>query len=582
MSPSSDRRPALVSALGLGALTMLVLSLEGWLWHVRGARFPGLSDYFFARQDMWVLDLQALALAGLAAWAWKSRQSSRAMGPPASHGAFIAAGILLAVLAGWLGRSLVFHGYSPSRDEVMVELAGAYLAQGRVGWPIPAEWLPFSRALMPEFYSPYGADTHWTSIYLPVHAAIRALFIRLGSADLAAPVTLGVGLVALWHVARKLMPDRRDAVLVTMVMALTSAQLVATAMTPYAMTSHFAFNMLWLAFVLRGDRLGHALAAIVALLAAGLHQWHFPLLFIGPFILWMAAKRRWGAAAFHAAVALAMMIVWARLWPMVLIDLVGAPPPSDAHRTNGILDKLTSLFGRLDQWEPLLNIARLVAWNNLLLLPLAALSLRAVRWRALLREVPIVLPLGLGVLGGLALSLYQGYGWGFRYMHGQIGALCLLAGLGWRAAVPQGSPQRLLIGASAVLALLSGIWLLQDSERYVRGYARTMAAIRAADADVVLVDMRGGYYMTDLARFDQGQFSRPAVMALQMLSRAQLDRLCATTTVAIMDRSQFWPLGVHPVTPNFRGSETIAMRRDHLAAIGCGRPVIASPAGAHS
>jgi hypothetical protein len=580
MFPSSERPRALVAALGLGALAALALSLGGWLWHIRNARFRGVAEYFFARQDMWVLDLQALALVGLAAWAWKLWYSRRSTARPASGSGYISVGILLAVLAAWLGRSLVFHGYSPSRDEVMVELAGAYLAQGQVGWPIPAEWLPFRRALMPEFYSPYGANTHWTSVYLPVHSAIRALFIRLGSADLAAPATLGVGLFALWHVARKLMPDRRDAVIVCMVMALTSAQLVATAMTPYAMTSHFAFNMLWLAFVLRGDRLGHGLAAIVALLAAGLHQWHFPLLFIGPFILWMAANRRWGAAGFHALVALAMMILWARLWPMALVELVGPPPPTDAHRTNGILDKLESLFGRLEQWQPLLNIARLVAWNNLILLPLALLSLCAVRWRGLLREVPIVLPLGLGVLVGMVLSLYQGYGWGFRYMHGQIGALCLLAGLGWRAVVPAGSPQRLLVGVAAALALLSGLWLLQDSERYVRGYARTMAAIRASDADVVLVDMRGGYYMTDLVRFDKGRFARPAVMALHMLSRAQIDRLCATKKVAIMDRSQFWPLGVHPVAPRFRGSEYIASRRDHMAAIGCGRPVIESPAGA--
>src|SRR5690606_31519510 len=84
---------------------------------------------------------------------------------------------------------------------------------------------------------------------------------------------------------------------VTMVMALTSIQLIATAMTPFAMTSHFTFNLAWLALVLRGDRLGHGLAAIVALLAAGLHQWHFPLLFIGPFILWMAANRRLASAA---------------------------------------------------------------------------------------------------------------------------------------------------------------------------------------------------------------------------------------------------------------------------------------------
>jgi fumarate reductase subunit D len=583
MFPSSERgagRPrALVVALMLGAVLALGLSWGGWLWHIHGARFRGLAVYFFARQDMWLLDAQAMVLAGLALWVWQVRKGTVGGAAGRAPDGLIAGSILLAVLVAWLGRQLVFHGYSPSRDELMVEMAGAYLAKGQIGWPIPPEWLAFRHAIQPEFYSPYGAGTHWTAIYLPVHAAIRALFLRLGVVDLAAPVTLGIGLLALWHNARKLMPQRPDAVLVTMVMALTSAQLITTAMTPYAMTSHFAFNMVWLALVLRGDRMGHAGAALVALLAAGLHQWHFPLLFIGPFVLWMAANRRWGAVAFHALVAVAMMILWARLWPMALTDLVGAPPPSDVHRTNGIFDKLESLFGRLDGWQPLLNNARLLSWNNLLLLPLAGLALVGVRWRGLWRAVPIALPLALGVVAGMGLALYQGYGWGFRYMHGQIGALCLLAGLGWQACVEDGARPRHLLLIGIVASLLSGLWLMQDTERYVRGYARTMAAIRAADADVVLVDIRGGYYMTDLVRFDEGRLARPVVIALQMLNETQIDRLCATHRVAIMDRAQFWPLGVHRVTPVFRGSDAIQKRRDHLAAIGCGRPVIETPAG---
>ncbi len=454
---SEDRLRALTLALALGSAMVLALSLTSWWWHIAGRDTRGLAEYFFARQDMWVLDVQAVALGGLAFWAWMLRRPDASTGRLAAKGWAIPLAILLVVLVSLWGRQFVFHGYSASRDEVMVELAGAYLAQGRPGWQIPPEWAPFQRAMMPEFYSPYGADTYWTAIYLPVHAAIRALFMRLGDAALAAPVTLGIGLLLLWHIARKLMPGRTDGVLVTMVMALTSTQLVATAMTPFAMTSHFTFNLAWLALVLRGDRLGHGLAAIVALLAAGLHQWHFPLLFIGPFILWMAANRRWGAALFHALICLAMMVVWARLWPMLLTDLIGPPPPTDIHRTNGIMDKLGSLFGRLDSWQPLLNNARLVSWNNLLLLPLAGLSILGVRWRSLLRDVPVTVPLLLGAIAGMGLALFQGYGWGFRYMHGQLGALCLLAGLGWSAAVARGwrLPMR-LIAASALFALLSG------------------------------------------------------------------------------------------------------------------------------
>ena len=571
----AQTRPHLLAfALLLGAALIGGLSYLTWAWEVQGGGSRSLASYFFARQDMWVLDGYAAALALLAIWAWRLKSSSRGQARRKGSGQtiLILLGIIAVVALARLGRDLVFHGYSPSRDELMVEMAGAYLREGRIGWPIPPDWLPYRTALQPEFYSPYGADTHWTAIYLPVHAAIRALFLRFGDAGLAAPVTLGIGLLALWQVTRQLLPNRSDAQAVTMVMALSSVQLLATAMTPYAMTSHFAFDMVWLMLVLRGGKLGHGLAAIVALLAAGLHQWHFPLLFMLPFILWLLACRKWKAALFHALVCVAMMVVWARLWPMLLVHEVGPAPLTDAHRTNGIMDKLESLFGRLDSWEPLLDNARLFAWNNLLLLPLAILSLFAVHWRRLLREPSIVLPLLLVVGTGMGFALYQGYGWGFRYMHGQIGALCLLAGFGWSAVTRPGDRAAgNLLAAGTILSLIAGGWLLYDSEHFVRGYARSMAAIRAAKADVVLVDIRGGYYLTDLVRFRDGRLGRPAVMALHMVDDRQLDRLCATYSVALADRSLFGPLGVHPVSPIFPGSQYIEARRDHLALIGCGR-----------
>src|SRR3546814_3363321 len=103
-----------------------------------------------------------------------------------------------------------------------------------------------------------------------------------------------------------------------MLLGLSSAQLWVTAMTPYAMTGHFALNMVWLALVLRGGAVGHLGAGVVALAAAGLHQWHFPPIFIAPFILWMLLGRRWRVAIFHMLVLAVVVIVWAKLWPAFL------------------------------------------------------------------------------------------------------------------------------------------------------------------------------------------------------------------------------------------------------------------------
>ncbi len=316
--------------------------------------------------------------------------------------------------------------------------------------------------------------------------------------------------------------------------------------------------MVWLALILRGGRVAGAVAAVVLLLAMGLHQWHFPILFAGPFILWLFWSRRWGMALTQAGALGAGVVIWAKLWPMLLAHLLGPPLGGAARGAPEVDDKVASLFGRLTKWQPLLNIGRLIAWNNALLLPLGALSLAK-------------LPRSLS---GFATALYQGYGWGFRYMHGSVGVLCLLAGYGWSVLSPDGKRPLRLVWAATAISLIAAAWQLVTTEQHVRPYARTMAAIRASEADVVLVDLRGGYFMTDLVRFDEGRLTRPAVMALSMMDLDEVRTLCATHRVAIMDHEQFWALGVHPVNPLVGETERLNALNDELDALHCVRPIV--------
>jgi hypothetical protein len=571
MLRSAMRQPRAWPMLLAAGLIYLLWDAVTYAWYLAFDRMTPLPEYLFRLQDLPVL----IGLGvGLLAMIPAAERRGDPPAPPSDRTIVMA--VLVAVLLARVGRDAVFHGYSPSRDEVMVELAGAYLAKGQIGWPIPAEWLSYARALMPEFYSPYGAATVWTSVYLPVHAAIRGLFTLLGDADLAAPVMLGMGLAALWQVARRLFPDRADARAVVMLMALTSTQLLATAMTPYAMTSHFALNMVWLALILRGGMTANLMAAAVLAAAAGLHQWHFPFLFAGPVIVWMVWRRQWLPALVQAAALLAAVLIWTKLWPMLLAYLLGAPAGGAARGAPGVGAKVASLFNRLDKWQPLLNIGRLIAWNNALLLPLGALSVALLprRLAPWLRDPPVIVPLLVTVLIGFALAMYQGYGWGFRYMHGQIGALCLLAGYGWTVLSRGGErPMRLVWGASAI-SLVAMAFLLSSTEQHVRGYARTLKAMHGSGADVVLVDLRGGYFMNDLVRFDDGRLARPAIMSLAMLNPEKLAALCRTHDVALIDYRQFWRMGVHPVSPVIREGPWLDHLRARLDSLDCGRPVI--------
>jgi hypothetical protein len=178
------------------------------------------------------------------------------------------------------------------------------------------------------------------------------------------------------------------------------------------------------------------------------------------------------------------------------------------------------------------------------------------------------------VLIGFALAMYQGYGWGFRYMHGQIGALCLLAGYGWTVLSRGGErPMRLVWGASAI-SLVAMAFLLSSTEHHVRSYARTLKAMRGSGADVVLVDLRGGYFMNDLVRFDDGRPARPAIMSLAMLNPEKLAALCRTYDIALIDYRQFWRMGVHPVSPVIREGPWLDSLRRDLDRLNCSRPVI--------
>lgn len=548
----------LLSAMALALWLMLAWGVE-----VEWLRGRMLGHYFFTAQDApaLLMGCGGLALSGLLiGWMPESR------GNWARDPRIVGGLILLFALLAWSGRYWLMGDYALSRDEEVAEFAARAMRDGFLGRPISPEWLPYRRAIMPEFFSPFGADRYWTAAYLPLNAAFRALCGWIGDPSLSGPVLLVIGLFALWRAALLLFPQRADAVAVTMLMALTSVQLLVTGMTPYAMTAHFALNMAWLALVLRDDRIGHGAAGLVTLLLAGVHQYHYPLVFLTPFLLWFALGRRWGALIFHSFMIALAVAIWAKLWPSLLIDWYG--PPADVRPSAGVADKMGSLVERLEKWRPLLHLSRFLAWNNLLLVPLAFIGLWRMGWREALRGQRVALPLGLGALGMAALAIDQGYGWGYRYLHGFIGSFALLAGFGW---VSLRRPDSRALWASALVALLTGSFLMARAHDYVAPYAAAHRHIMASGADVVIVDPRGGRYITDVARGRNGEpLGHPVVMSIMMLRAADVDRLCDRFDVAIFDIRDFAPLGVGIVP---WGSAYVAALRDHMAARGCGRRI---------
>src|SRR3546814_6175702 len=77
------------------------------------------------------------------------------------------------------------------------------------------------------------------------------------------------------------------------------------------------------------------------------------------------------------------------------------------------------------------------------------------------RDASILLPLTITCIMGLLLLVYQGHGWGYRYLHGLIGAFCLLGGFGWmRLSRPERPLSLSPIWLSVGFAVLASAFLI--------------------------------------------------------------------------------------------------------------------------
>jgi hypothetical protein len=148
----------------------------------------------------------------------------------------------LAVVAftGW-GTFRLFRGFELSRDEIMAEFDARIFASGHLVAEIPNAWQPFRYALNPIFMLPV-AEPFWVSSYLPGNAAIRAALSLVLDQGWTNPILLGIAVLSLAAVARRLWPGRPGAQLVALALLGTSPQALTTAMTSYAMTAHLAWQ----------------------------------------------------------------------------------------------------------------------------------------------------------------------------------------------------------------------------------------------------------------------------------------------------------------------------------------------------
>ena len=519
--------------------------------HLKAAKGLDLSGVFLLHQDLLVLELMA-ALFGLISVVRIPNRVLEAISIPARDHPMkicVALAVVFAVGA-FVGWFTVYRGYPLSMDEFCASFDAKILQRGDVFAPVSRTWRDYILALQPLFIMKMPGDAFWASCYLPMNAAIRAVFGILGSEALAGPFCFAVAILMVFLIGRRLWPTRPDAALVSAILLATSSQALFTAMTPYAMSAHLALNLVWLWLFLQESLLASIFAVVAAFVATGLHQAIFHPLFAAPFLLNLCNTRQWKRAIFFLIAYAGICLFWMSYIGMVYRSH-GADPTSGgavAFASQAVSLVETPSFDDFSHMAE--NLLRFIAWQNPLTIALAAIAIPSV---IASRSAPFF-QMGLGlVLYLLVMTVimpFQGHGWGYRYFHGLIGSVCLLGGLGWIVLT-----KKIEIEASYLMAstlTLSCIFCvvvinpIRAGQIYatIKPYSNANAAIQNSHTDIVMVDATGIAYGRDLVRNSPFLDRRPLVLNLKSLSLQQIRDICGRFSVRTFDRSDALRLGV--------------------------------------
>jgi len=578
-APAEPRQPfGLAAPFGrllvawLALLMVLALPFP-FILPTRGPEF-----FFLTHQDLPVLPL-CLALTVALAFVPAFRAPALAASLGGRPGAWAIGLAGLCGLIGALAAPLVFGGYTLSLDEFMADFDAQIFAHGRLMAPIDAQWRALAPALQPMFLLPVPDGDFWASAYLPVNAAMRALGELAHAKWLVNPLLSAFSVAATYGVGRRLWPDRPGLALAAAALLASSPQLIVMSMSAYAMPGHLAFNLAWLWLFLRGGKLGHAGAIGVGFLATGLHQLLFHPLFVAPFILQLLLERRWRLAGLYIGAYALIGGFWLEWWSIELRWLGETPQDAGALGGAWFVERAMDVLGaqRLTNvYAMAQSLVRFVTWQNPVAVPLALLgSVAALREKGAMRSLALGVCLTLFVM--LVIMPTQVHGWGYRYAHGLLGSVCLMAAFSWARltdALP--APRRAAAASAFAVACAVSLAVLTplrawQAWSYVRPYAEASAMIQASRAQVVLVDHegKGGFDPNTLVRNDPFLRRWPKVMAFYDLTEPQLRQLCATRSVAIFDSGNAAAVGIDTVPVIVEPQ--VRQLRAVLAQLNCGR-----------
>jgi hypothetical protein len=450
---------------------------------------------------------------------------------------------------GYIGRIWIFKNCDLSRDEFMAIFDAHIFAAGHIAMPVEMQWQKYFYALQPAFVLPVTPQNFYVSNYLPVYAALRALWSFWADPALLNPLLAVVSLAGLYKIAQRLWPDDQVTPALTVLMLSSSPQLLLTSMSSYSANAHLAGNIIWLYLFMREDKKGYGACLFLGCALCGLHQYVFHLAFVVPFIIMLYVQNKKKIALIFVAFYAVITIFWIYYFDIVALYLglrhdhvnaivAGGLVASDYGGFVNLLVELASQFSYLNIIFMLLNLSRFVLWQNPLLI---VLVISAWAYRPLRCE-PIFYALTAGILLILAvcfLFVYsQSMGWGYRYLHMYLVNFALIAGYGWRSLTRH--IKHFYITPAIIACFIYTLFFVipfysLKAYQMADVMADTDISLRRAEKDIILIAAPNQRLYLDFVRNDADLHQRPLLMAIGYLNESRIDELCAHYHVGYVD-----------------------------------------------
>jgi len=442
--------------------------------------------------------------------------------------------VLAMVLLAWIGNSLVLHNFPLSNDEYLPRFQAQIFAAGHIKTLLPLELREFGQALTPIFAAFDPQKGTWISAYLPIYSVLRTGFLALGAEPLTGPVLGGLSLVLIAAVARRLWPQEALAPFIAVILLASSTQFLVTSMTSYAYPAHLCFNLAWLYFYCRGDRLGYLVTPWIGFFALGLHNPFVHALFVTPFLLALVWRRNWRLTLYFGAVYAAGCVAWYLWWTRLVFF---RSSDINAFQFPGFYQFLI---------QPM-NLAMLFAWQSLALTVPALVAL--VYWK---RLAPFLKALASGCLLTCGFFFFfpedQVLGWGYRFFGGVLGNLVLVAVAGWfylKESLGLRKAWGFFLLGTALAVLVQFPLRCLEVESFIQPFARSAQYIQSLPYSFAVIDPTEVWFSQLLVRNDPFLRNHPKILFAPYLNEDQLAKLKTLGTVHAVKPEELAHFGLH-------------------------------------